>query len=92
MTCSKNIFQLVNLFAIKPSGTLGLCCAYIAQLLTYTVILHMVVYLAVMSLKPLGIFQRVIKSQKVNHISNKKTEKNLKDVFTKKCFFDTCGF
>ena len=40
--------------------------------MTHTANLHMAVYLAIMLLKPLGILQRVIKSQKVYHISNKK--------------------
>ena len=37
-----------------PRGTLGLCCAQIAQLMTHTGNLHMAVYLAIMLLKPLG--------------------------------------
>ena len=51
-----------------------MCCAHIAQLMTHTENLHMAVYLAVMLLKPLGILQSVTKSQRVHHISNRKTE------------------
>ena len=61
-----------------PKGTLGLCCAHIAQLITDTAIFHMAVYLAVMLLKLLDILERVTKSQKVHHISNEKTEKKKK--------------
>ena len=39
-----------------------------------TAIFRMAVYLATMLLKPLAILQRVAKSQKVMHISNKKAE------------------
>ena len=49
---------------MTPSGTLGLCCVHIAQLVT-----HRVVYTLPFTLrlcyKPLGIVQRVTKSQKV---------------------------
>ena len=79
MTSSENFFQSVNCWLsntnLIPRGTLGLCCAHIAQLMTHTTHLHMAVYLAIMLLKLLGILQRVTKSQKVHHISNKKKQK-----------------
>ena len=53
---------------------LGLYCAYIAKLMTHTGILHMTIYLAIMLLKFLGILQRVTKSQKMHHLSNKKID------------------
>ena len=55
---------------------------------------HMAVYLAIMLLKPLGILQRVTKSQKFYHISNKKTNKksNSKRFLAKKCFFYICSY
>ena len=53
---------------MTPRGTLGLCCVHIAQLMT-----HPAVYTLPLTLqlcyKPLGILQRVTKSQKV-HISS----------------------
>ena len=53
---------------MTPRGTLGLCCVHIAQLMT-----HPAVYTTPFTLqlcyKPLGILQRVTKSQKV-HISS----------------------
>ena len=52
----------------SPRGTIGLCCVNIAQLMT-----HLAVYTLPFNLqlccKPLGILQRVTKSQKV-HISS----------------------
>ena len=78
MTCSENLFQFFQLLNLQlpntnfiPRGALRLCCAHIAQLMTHTTNLHMVVYLAIMSLKPLDILQMVTKSQKLYHISNK---------------------
>ena len=63
--CQKQPFDII---AMTPRGTLGLCCVYIAQLMT-----HPAVYTLSFTLKfcykPLGILQRVTKSQKV-HISN----------------------
>ena len=63
--CQKQNFDIV---AMTPRGTLGLCCVHIAQLVT-----HRDVYTLPFTLqlyyKPLGILQRVTKSQKV-HISS----------------------
>ena len=73
-----------------PRGTHGLGCAHIAQLMTHTVKLHMDVYLAIMLLKSLGILQRVTKSQRVDHISNKIL--NFKSFFAKKYFLYICGY
>ena len=53
---------------MTPRGTLGLCCAHIAQLMT-----HLAIYTLLFTLqlcyKSLGILQRVTKRQKV-HISS----------------------
>ena len=54
---------------MTPRGTRGLCCVHIAQLMT-----HPAVY------KPLGILQRVTKSQKVHmssHDGLQKTDYNI---------------
>ena len=54
-----------------PKGTLGLCCFYIAQLMTHLSNISSTVYLPVMlqafwqCYKPFGILQRVAKSQNV---------------------------
>ena len=57
----------LDIIAMTPRGTIGLCCAHIAQLVT-----HLAVYTLLITLqlcyKPLGILQRLTKSQKV-HIS-----------------------
>ena len=62
---SKKPFDIT---AMTPRGTLGLCCVHIAQVMT-----HPAVYTLPLTLqlcyKPLGILQRVTKSQKV-HISS----------------------
>ena len=53
---------------MKPRGTLRLCCVYIAQLITYTAI-YTLPFTLQLCYKPLGILQRVTKSQRV-HISS----------------------
>ena len=61
---------------MTPRGTLGLCCVYIAQLMIHTAIyniaqlmIHTAIYTLPFTLhlcyKPLGILQRVTKSQRV---------------------------
>ena len=51
---------------MTPRGTRGLCCVHIAQLMT-----HPAVY------KPLGILQRVTKSQKVHMSSHDGLQKTI---------------
>ena len=53
---------------MTPRGTLGLCCVYIAQLMTHAAI-YTLPFTLQLCYKPLGILQRVAKSQKV-HASN----------------------
>ena len=59
---------------MTPRGTLGLCCVHIAQLVT-----HLAIYTLLFTLqlcyKPLGILQRVTKSQKVHISSHDKLQK-----------------
>ena len=63
--CQKQPFDII---AMTPRGTLGLCCAYIAQLMTHPAI-YTLPFALQLCYKPLGILQRVTKSQKV-HISS----------------------
>ena len=53
---------------MTPRGTLGLSCVHIAQLMTHPAI-YTTPFTLQLCYKPLGILQRVTKSQKV-HISN----------------------
>ena len=53
---------------MTPTGTLWLCCVYIAQSMTYTAI-YTLPFTLQSCYQPLGILQRVIRSQKV-HISS----------------------
>ena len=53
---------------MTPRGTLGLCCVHIAQLMTHPAVYTLPLTLK-LGYKPLGILQRVTKSQKV-HISS----------------------
>ena len=50
---------------MTPRGTLGLCCVHIAQLMTHPGICTLSFTLQ-LCYKPLGILQRVTKSQKVH--------------------------
>ena len=52
---------------MTPRGTLGLCCVHIAQLMTHPAV-YTLPFTLQLCYKPLGILQRVAKSQKV-HIS-----------------------
>ena len=63
--CQKQPFDII---AMTPRGTLGLCCVYIAQLMTHTAI-YTLPFTLELCYKNLGILQRVTKSQKV-HISS----------------------
>ena len=53
---------------MTPRETLGLCCVHIAQLMTHSAI-YTLRFTLQLCYKPLGILQRVTKSQKV-HISS----------------------
>ena len=53
---------------MTPRGTLGLCCVHIAQLMTHPAV-YTLPFTLQLCYKPLGILQRVTKSQKV-HISS----------------------
>ena len=63
--CPKQSFDII---AITPRGTLGLCCVHIAQLMTDTAI-YTLSFTLQLCYKPLGIQQKITKSQKV-HISS----------------------
>ena len=64
--CQKQPFDII---AMTPRGTLGLCCVHIAQLMTHPAI-YTTPFTLQLCYKPLGIMQRVTKSQKV-HISSR---------------------
>ena len=53
---------------MTPRGTLGLCCVYIAQLMTHTAI-YTLPFTLQLCYKPPGILHRVTKNQRV-HISS----------------------
>ena len=53
---------------MTPRGILGLCCGHIAQLVTHPTV-YALPFTLKLCYKPLGILQRVTKSQKV-HISS----------------------
>ena len=61
--CQKQPFDII---AMTPRGTLGLCCVYIAQLMTHTAI-YTLPFTLELCYTPLGILQIVTKSQKVSH-------------------------
>ena len=54
---------------MTPRETLGLCCVHIAQLMTYLAI-YTIPFILQLCCKPLGILQRVTKSQKVHTLSH----------------------
>ena len=58
-----------DIIAMTPRGTLGLCCVHISQLMTHPAV-YTLPFTLQLCYKPLGILQRVTKSQKV-HISIK---------------------
>ena len=64
-TCQKQPFDII---AMTPRGTLGLPCIQIAQLMTHPAV-YTLPFTLQLCYKPLGILQRVTKSQKV-HISS----------------------
>ena len=63
--CQKQPFDII---AMTPRGTPGLFCVHIAQLMTHPAI-YTLPFTLQLCYKPLGILQRVTKSQKV-HISS----------------------
>ena len=63
--CQKQPFDII---AMTPSWTFGLCCVYITQLMTHPAV-YTLPFTLQLCYKPLGILQRVTKSQKV-HISS----------------------
>ena len=63
--CQKQPFDIVGM---SSRGTLGLCCVHIAQLMTHPAV-YALPFTLQLCYKPLGILQRVTKSQKV-HISS----------------------
>ena len=63
--CQKQPFDII---AMTPRGTLGLCRFHIAQLMTHPTV-YTLPFTLQLCYKPLGILQRVTKSQKV-HISS----------------------
>ena len=54
---------------MAPRGTLGLCCAHIAQLVTHSAI-YTIPFTLQLCYKSLGIMQRVTKSQEVHILSH----------------------
>ena len=58
-TQNKTLFDMI---AMTPRVTLGLCCVYIAQLITHTAI-YALPFTLQLCYKPVGILQRVTKSQ-----------------------------
>ena len=54
----------LDIIVMTPRGILGLCFAYIAQLMTYQAI-YTLQFTLQLCFKPLNILQRVAKSQKV---------------------------
>ena len=63
--CQKQRFDTI---AMTPRGTFGLYCVHIAQLMTHPAV-YTLPFILQLCYKPLGILQRVTKSQKV-HISS----------------------
>ena len=69
--CQKQPFDIIGM---TPRGSLGLCCVHIAQLMT-----HLAIYTLPLNwqlcYKPLGILERVTKSQKAHISSHDKLQK-----------------
>ena len=72
--------QPFHIIAMSPKGTLGLCCAHIAQLLTHPAI-YALPFTLQLCYKPLGILQRVTKSQKVHISSHDKLQNFITSTF-----------
>ena len=73
--CQYDPFDII---AMTPRGTPGLCCVHIAQLMTHPAI-YTILFTLQLCYKPLGILQRVTKSQKV-HISSHDGLKKLRNI------------
>ena len=67
---------------MTPRGTLGLCYVYIAQLMTHTAI-YTLPFTLQLCYKPLGIQQRITKSQRVHISSHGKSYTKTKIIFTR---------
>ena len=65
---------------MTPRGTPGLCCVYIAQLMTHTAI-YLIPFTLQLCYKPLGILQRVTKSQRVHMSGHDRLYTKTKDYF-----------
>ena len=61
---------------MTPRGTLGLCCVHIAQLMTHPAV-YTLPFTLQLRYKPLGILQRVTKSQKVHMSSHDGLQKTI---------------
>ena len=70
--------QPFHIIAMTPRGTLGLCCVHIAQLMTHPTV-YTLPFTLQLCYKPLGILQRVTKSQKA-HISSHDVLKKLNNI------------
>ena len=68
LQCVKIQYNPFSIIVMTPRGTFELCCVYTAQLMTHTAI-HTLPFTLQLCYKPLGILERVTKSQKV-HISS----------------------
>ena len=71
-----------DIIAMTPRGTLGLCCARIAQLMTHSAI-YTLPFSLQLCYKPLGILQRVIKSHMVQMSSDDGFPNFIKSVLLK---------
>ena len=69
--CRKQPFGIIGM---TPKGTLGLCRSHIVQLMTHPAICTLPFTLQ-LCYNPLGILQRVTKSQKVHISSHDKLQK-----------------
>ena len=65
---------------MTPRGTLVLCCVYIVQLMTHTAV-YTLPFTLQLCYKPLGILQRVTKSQRVHISSHDRLYTKAKDYF-----------
>ena len=70
--------QPSDIIAMTPRGTLGLCCVHIAQLMTHPAV-YTLPFTLQLCYQPLGILQRVTKTQKV-HISSHDALKKLHNI------------
>ena len=70
--------RFLDIITVTPRETLGLCCVHIAQLMTHPAI-YTLPFTLQLCYKPLGILQRVTKSQKV-HISDHDGLENLHNI------------